>query len=72
MFAASFAVTYTANLAELAAKNWTAEQHEADHVKAGNEINRQQYEAEQQQTMFPQFEIIGGGPALVYQCGLPK
>jgi hypothetical protein len=69
MFAASFAVTYTANLAELAAKNWTAAQHEADHVRAGNEINRQQYEPEQPQ--LPQIETIGGGPVLVFQTGLP-
>jgi hypothetical protein len=67
MFAASFAVTYTADLAELAAKKWSAEQHEADHIS--NEINRQQYEPEQPQ--FPQIEIIGGDPALVFQTGLP-
>jgi hypothetical protein len=54
MFVASFAVTYTANLAELAAKNWTAEPHEADISTALDEINDQQYTAELQ-------------PALVFQ-----
>jgi hypothetical protein len=68
MFVASFAMTYTAILAELAAKNWTAEQHEADLSKGLDDINEQKYEPEPPQLPF---EIIGGRPVLVFQPGMP-
>jgi hypothetical protein len=76
VFQAPFTIAYTANLAELAAKNWTAAQHEADLMTALSEINQRLYDAPDHDNMRAQHNApatqmpaiaVQGGPALVFQ-----